>query len=228
MIDLIIFDCDGVLVDSEILAAQMTSATLAAIGLEMSTAEALTSLVGHDAMTVRRKLEDRYGVALPTDFEADLAARLDDAFTTRLQPIAGVPELLLGLDRPYCVASNSGHERLRRTFATTGLAPLVEGRVFSADDVARGKPAPDLFLHAARIMGDVPTDRCLVIEDSVAGVVAARAAGMRVIGFCGGSHIQPGHDARLLELGADRILTDHSQLAVLPGVSAGLAATAGA
>lgn len=208
------------LVDSEILAAQVTCQALDTIGLAMSVETALSSLVGLDAMAARRKLEAIHGVSLPTDFETSLAGRLDEAFNTQLRPIAGIVELLLGLDKPYCVASNSGHERLRCTFAATGLAPLVEGRVFSAEDVARGKPAPDLFLHAARIMGDVAPERCLVIEDSVTGVTAARAAGMRVIGFCGGGHILPGHDQRLLSLGADRILNDHYQMADLPWLTA--------
>ncbi|MHA6688484.1 HAD family hydrolase [Mesorhizobium sp. A556] len=222
-----IFDCDGVLVDSELLAAQVTSQTLDTIGLTMSVEETIASLVGLDATASRRKLEEIHAVSLPTDFEDRLAERLGEAFNTQLQPIAGIVELLRGLDQPYCVASNSGHERLRCTFAATGLARLVEGRVFSADDVARGKPAPDLFLHAARAMGGIPPERCLVIEDSVTGVTAARAAGMHVIGFCGGGHILPGHDQRLLSLGADCILTDHYQLAALPwlaGIAAGVSA----
>ncbi|MDH6231586.1 HAD superfamily hydrolase (TIGR01509 family) [Mesorhizobium soli] len=228
MIDLVIFDCDGVLVDSEILAAQVTSQTLNAFGLAMSVKETISELVGLDAMAARRKLEMIHGVLLPVDYEASLAERLDDAFNTQLQPIAGIVELLRGLNQPYCVASNSGHERLCCTFAATGLAPLVEGRVFSADDVARGKPAPDLFLHAAKTMGGIPPERCLVIEDSVTGVTAARAAGMRVVGFCGGGHILPGHDQRLLSLGADHILTDHYQLAALPWLAAGVSAAVSA
>lgn len=226
MIDLVIFDCDGVLVDSEILAAQVTCQTLHAIGLAMSVEDVISSLVGLDAAASRLKLEEIHGVPLPVDFDEIIAKRLDQAFNTQLQPIAGIVDLLRGLDRPYCVASNSGHERLRCTFAATGLAPLVEGRVFSADDVARGKPAPDLFLHAARTMGGIPPERCLVIEDSITGVTAARAAGMRVVGFCGGGHILPGHDQRLLALGADCILTDHYQLAALPWLAAGVSAVA--
>lgn len=214
------------LVDSEILAAQVTCQTLGSIGLAMSVEDALLSLVGLDAVAARRKLEETNGVALPATFEASLAERLDEAFKTRLQPIAGIAELLRGLGQPYCVASNSGHERLRCTFAATGLAALVEGRVFSADDVARGKPAPDLFLHAAKSMGGIPPERCLVVEDSVTGVTAGVAAGMRVVGFCGGGHILPGHDQRLLSLGADLVLTEHRELAALPWLSANAAAFA--
>ncbi|HWK64045.1 MAG TPA: HAD family hydrolase [Rhizobiaceae bacterium] len=228
MIELVIFDCDGVLVDSEILACEVICQTLDDSGLAMSVDVALAALVGLDATAGRRKLEAIHGVSLPADFEASLAERLDRAFTTQLKPIAGVAELLRALDRPYCVASNSGHERLRSTFSATGLAPLVQGRVFSADDVARGKPAPDLFLHAAKTMGGFPPERCLVVEDSVTGVTAARAAGMRVIGFCGGGHILPGHDQRLLSLGADCVLTGYDQFAYLPWLDGRAAAAIGA
>ncbi|MBN9027311.1 MAG: HAD family hydrolase [Rhizobiales bacterium] len=226
MIDLVIFDCDGVLVDSEILAAQVISETLGAIGLPMSVEDVVAGLVGLDAGATRRKLEAMHGTALLPEFEAMVAERLETAFQSQLKPVAGIAELLRGLGQPYCVASNSGHERLRCTFAATGLAPLVEGRVFSADDVARGKPAPDLFLHAAKCMGGIPPERCLVVEDSVTGVTAGVAAGMRVVGFCGGGHILPGHDQRLLSLGADLVLTEHHELAALPWLSASAAALA--
>jgi HAD superfamily hydrolase (TIGR01509 family) len=216
LIDLVIFDCDGVLVDSEILAAEVISETLGAIGQPMAVEDVIATLIGSDAISTRRKLEALHGAPLQTEFEAMVAERLEVAFRARLKPIAGVIELLQSLEQPYCVASNSGHDRLSFTFASTGLAPLVEGRVFSADDVARGKPAPDLFLHAARAMGDVPPERCLVIEDSVTGVTAARAAGMRVIGFLGGAHIRPGHDQRLQTIGVDSLLSEYTGLAAHP------------
>lgn len=225
MIDLIIFDCDGVLVDSEILAAQVTAEVLEEIGWPISVETVLTELVGLDAPAARLRLDAIQGAALPVDFEERVAQSLAEGFRTRLQVIQGVAALLRGLQQPYCVASNSGRERLRHTFAVTGLAPLVAGRVFSADDVAQGKPAPDLFLHAAQTMGDIPAERCLVIEDSVTGVTAARAAGMRVIGFCGASHIRSGHDRMLLSLGAEQILTAHSQIAELACLKAGHRAT---
>ncbi|WP_378946123.1 HAD family hydrolase [Mesorhizobium sp. ANAO-SY3R2] len=214
------------LVDSEILAAQVTSDTLHSLGLTMSAEEALVALVGLDEAAARRKLEEIHGADLPAAFEAEMATRLDHAFNTQLQPIAGIADLLEGLRLPFCVASNSTHERLRRTFAVTGLAPLVEGRVFSADDVKRGKPAPDLFLLAAKTMGGFDPSRCLVIEDSLTGVTAARAAGMHVIGFCGGGHILPGHDQRLRALGADPILTHHHQIAAHPWLADPLPAVA--
>ena len=208
------------LVDSEILAAEVLSETLGAVGRPMSAQDVVATLVGLDAAATRRKLESLHGAPLAPAFETMVAERLETAFTTQLQPISGIVELLRGLGQPYCVASNSGHERLRCTFAATGLAPLVEGRVFSADDVTRGKPAPDLFLHAAKAMGDIPPERCLVVEDSITGVTAGVAAGMRVVGFCGGGHILPGHDQRLLALGADLVLAEHRELAALPWLSA--------
>lgn len=204
------------LVDSEILAAQVISETLGDIGQPMSVEDVIATLIGSDAISTRRKLEALHGAPLLADFEAMVSERLETAFRTQLQPIAGIIDLLQALDQPYCVASNSGHERLRFTFASTGMAPLVEGRVFSADDVARGKPAPDLFLHAARTMGGVPPERCLVIEDSVTGVTAARAAGMRVAGFLGGAHIRPGHDERLQSIGVDCLLNDYAGFAAHP------------
>lgn len=221
VIDLIIFDCDGVLVDSEILAAQVLSETLESAGLSMPVETALSAFVGLDARATRSKLEAMHAVPMPADFEESLASRLNEAFERRLKPIEGIVDLLRSLDCLYCVASNSGHDRLRTSFAATGLSPLVAGRVFSADDVAQGKPAPDLFLHAARTMGRISPERCLVIEDSVTGVTAARAAGMRVIGFCGASHIRPGHDQHLLALGAEHICTAHHQIAARPWLDAG-------
>ena len=227
MIELVIFDCDGVLVDSEIVAAQIMSEALGEAGLSMTPQQCLAAFVGLDAPATRRKLQTVYDTTLSADFDRLVVERLDAAFRTKLKALPGVAELIGGLRQPYCVASNSSHDRLRRTFAATGLAPLVDGRIFSADDVARGKPAPDLFLHAARVMGDVAPANCLVVEDSVTGVTAARAAGMRVIGYCGGNHILPGHAEQLLSLGVDHILTDHRELAVLPLLAGDIAVSAG-
>jgi HAD superfamily hydrolase (TIGR01509 family) len=217
LIDLVIFDCDGVLVDSEMIAARVTAGLLAEIGANISPEDVLSAFVGLDSNATRRRIEVDHGITLPTDYDARGARYLEAAFQAELRPIAGVKPLLESLDVPFCVASNSGHTRLYQTFSATGLAPLVEGRIFSADDVDRGKPAPDLFLHAAAQMGGIPADRCLVVEDSITGVTAACAAGMRVIGFCGGSHIRPGHDARLRALGAEAIVMDYDALgAFLP------------
>lgn len=212
LIKLVLFDCDGVLVDSEILAAQISAEMFRSIGLEMSVDDVVTNFVGLDAKAAKLRAEALFGISMSADYDAALHARMDDAFTTRLLPITGVQSVLENLKLPFCVASNSGHERLKITFAATHLSALVGGRIFSADDVVRGKPAPDLFLHAAEKMGNFHADECLVIEDSVTGVTAAMAAGMRVIGFCGGGHIRDGHAEKLLSLGAEAIITDYSQL----------------
>ena len=211
MNDLVIFDCDGVLVDSEILAAEVLSAELAVFGVSISPDEVLRGFVGLDERATFARIEERYGVVLPNDFASRCATSLRDAFGARLRPMQGIQHLLAHLAVPYCVASNSSHQRLRVTFASTGLAPFVEGRVFSADDVARGKPAPDLFLHAAARMGARP-ENCMVIEDSITGVQAARSAGMSCIGFCGGSHFRHGHDLRLAFYGAEAIARSHDEL----------------
>lgn len=212
---LVIFDCDGVLVDSEMLATEVLSEALAAAGFDLGPEDALRLLVGLDAPAQRRLLERRFAMPLPRDFESALLEQLNKAFLSRLLPLPGIETLIAGLIQPWCVASNSAHDRLTRTFAATGLSATMAGRVFSADDVANGKPAPDLFLYAAARMGGFAASDCLVIEDSVTGVTAARAAGMRVIGFCGGSHIRAGHADRLLSLGAEGIVTSHRELAAL-------------
>lgn len=209
LIELVIFDCDGVLVDSEMLAAQIMSEALGEAGLSLDPHQCLSAFVGLDAAATRRKIQFDYDIVLTVEFDRLVVERLNHAFHRRLKTLPGVEDLIRSLRQPYCVASNSSHDRLRKTFAATGLTPLVEGRIFSANDVAHGKPAPDLFLHAARTMGNIAPQNCLVIEDSVTGVTAARAAGMHVIGYCGGSHILPGHADRLLSLGVDHILTDH-------------------
>lgn len=215
MIDLVIFDCDGVLVDSETIAARVTAKLLGEIGVNVSSEDVLTAFVGLDAQATRRRIEKDHGIVLPSDYDDRGASYLEAAFSMELQPIAGVKRFLENLVIPFCVASNSTHARLHQTFSASGLTSLVRNRVFSADDVARGKPAPDLFLHAAARMGNVPADRCLVIEDSISGVSAARSAGMRVIGFCGGSHIRPGHASRLRALGAEAIVTNYDALGAL-------------
>lgn len=194
------------------LAARVMSNALCPLGFDISAEEVLTALVGLDADASREVLEDRFKKKLPSDFDTQVTEMLNIAFTQELKTLPGIKDLIAGLRQPFCVASNSSHERLVRTFAATGLAALLSGKTFSAEDVKRGKPAPDLFLYAADQMGSIPAEDCLVIEDSVTGVTAAVAAGMRVIGFCGGSHIRPGHDQKLISLGAERIITSHRQL----------------
>jgi len=186
--DLVIFDCDGVLIDSEVISARMLIAELKGYGVDMDMTFVSRHFLGRSYPVVLKEVRERWGVALPERFEADYRARLLAAFEQGLQPMEGVTSVIAALGLPYCLATSSSPERLRRSLDITGLAPLFEGLSFTASEVARGKPAPDLFLHAAARMGADP-GACLVIEDSLNGVRAGLAAGMEVWRFTGGSHL---------------------------------------
>ncbi|MFF2773855.1 HAD family hydrolase [Streptomyces sp. NPDC058052] len=184
-VELIVFDNDGVLVDSERQANQLLAEMLTEAGLPTTLEESIRTYMGGTFDRVRRLAEERAGFPLPEDFQDRFQRRLMDLLRTELRPMAGARALLESLaarGTRFCVASSSHRERLDLTLRVTGLAPLLGDRVFSADEVAAGKPAPDLFLHAAAGMGVDPA-RALVVEDSPLGVEAARAAGMRVVGF---------------------------------------------
>jgi len=197
---LLIFDCDGVLVDSEALACQVDVDVLTELGVPYTLDEITRQFVGKSMADMISRIEAERGCKLPHDF-ADLVNRtLFARFETDLQPIADVREAILSLPYPRCVASSSVPERIALSLRITGLADLFDN-IFSASQVARGKPAPDLFLYAANQMGFRP-ENCLVIEDSPAGVQAALAANMRVIGFTGGGHCGPDHAEHLREVGA--------------------------
>ncbi len=199
--ELIIFDCDGVLIDSEVIAARIEAEALAALGIPM-TAEVVTRrFLGVSDKDMRVAIERDIGHPLPDDHEARNARLIEAAMVDELQAIPGVREVVTGLPIPFCVASSSTHAKLKHTLGLTGLYDLFAPNIFSTVEVARGKPAPDLFLHAAGRMGAGPA-RCLVVEDSVAGIRAARAAGMYPVGFTGGSHCGPGHADRLRDAGA--------------------------
>ncbi|MER0447474.1 HAD family hydrolase [Streptomyces sp. Edi4] len=184
--DLIIFDNDGVLVDSEPISNTILSGYLTELGHATSYEDSLRDYMGAAVHRVHDLIEERTGRSLPADFDETLHARIFAAFERELQPVAGVTDVLGKLVAdgvPYCVASSGTHERIRVGHLRTGLDEWFEDEwVFSAEDVGRGKPAPDLFLHAAERMGVAP-ERCVVIEDSRLGVEAARAAGMDVYGF---------------------------------------------
>jgi HAD superfamily hydrolase (TIGR01509 family) len=207
--DLVIFDCDGVLVDSERLSHTVLCELLAEQGVQLTLAQAVDRFIGSTVDGMLHGVSQLLGRPVPADFLDDFKARSAAAFTAGLQPVAGVPALLDALPYPYCVASNGNHAKVRFTLGHTGLLPLFEGRIFTADDVPRPKPAPDLFLHAARQLGAEPT-RCVVVEDTVTGVRAARAAGMRAIGHAGLTPPQ-----RLLDAGAEAVLAEMAQLAAL-------------
>jgi HAD superfamily hydrolase (TIGR01509 family) len=212
--ELIIFDCDGVLIDSEAIACRADSACLAEIGIAMSAEQIMDRYLGISADTMCADIEQRQGRALPPDFAETLRLRVAAAFETELMPMVGVEAALDALPQRRCVASSSAPERLRHSLSLAGLLHRFEPHVFSATQVACGKPAPDLFLFAAASMHADPA-ACAVIEDSVPGVQAAVAARMRAIGFTGGGHCRPGHAERLLAAGAAAIADDMRRLPAL-------------
>ena len=215
---LVLFDCDGVLVDSEPISLAMTREHLARHGFEVSEAEGRDLFLGISAASARKIAEARLGGPLPDDFEAQLSRETLARFEGELQGVPHLREAVAALGRPVCVASSGSPERIRASLRIVGYADLFGPRLFSAREVAHGKPAPDLFLHAARSLGVAPTD-CLVVEDSVAGVTAARAAGMTVFGFTGGAHLaQSDYGARLRAAGAALVFDDMRKL---PGLVEG-------
>ncbi len=181
--DLVIFDCDGVLVDSERLAVRTEAAILAGLGWSLSEADIIDRFVGRSAASMHRAIEDHLGRAV--DWELEFETRYREAFALELAPVPGVVGALERIGAPVCVASSGSHEKMAFTLGLTGLSERFAERIFSVDEVAHGKPAPDVFLHAAERMGARP-DRCAVVEDSVPGVTAALAAGMAVFAFAGG------------------------------------------
>ncbi|MGA7807595.1 HAD family hydrolase [Bradyrhizobium sp.] len=202
--DLIIFDCDGVLVDSEVLSCRCLTEVLAVHGVELGLDQALDLFLGRSTAAVFQHCET-LGRPLPQQFAAELKASVRAAFSSALAPIAGVGAVLEGLLIPHCVASSSDLDRVSFSLALTGLAAHFGERLYTSQLVRRGKPAPDLFLYAADRMQADPR-RTLVIEDSVSGVQAAKAAGMTAWGFVGGSHyLSRDGKALLREAGADRV-----------------------
>jgi len=211
-VDLIIFDCDGVLVDSEPLAMRVLIAAIAAQGIEITTENAYRDFLGRSMETISASVDQTHGSPLaPAAFEA-MRSDLYALYRRELRANQGLPEVLGQLRTPYCVASSSSPERIRLSLELTGLFSHFADRIYSATMVENGKPAPDLFLHAAAAMGVSP-ERCLVIEDSPAGITAAKAAGMAVFGYLGGSHVGPGGLRILVEnLHPDAIFDDMQAL----------------
>ncbi len=184
---LVIFDCDGVLVDSEPLANRIFAEQLARAGLNLPVDEVMRRFVGRTKAGCIAHAEELLGRRLPADFGDAWDKALYGALAKELRTVRGVEEMLDRLEVPYCVATNSSRERLRIALEATGLLARFEGRMFSAAEVPNPKPAPDLFLHAASVMGVEP-GRCAVIEDTPTGVRAAVAAGMTALGYCGAPH----------------------------------------
>ncbi|MEV6024654.1 HAD family hydrolase [Streptomyces sp. NPDC052036] len=184
--DLVIFDNDGVLVDSEPISNRLLAAYLTELGHPTTYEDSIRDYMGSAMHRIHDLVHERTGQRLPDDFDDVFHARVFAAFTRELKPVTGAMDVLEKLSAdgvPYCVASSGSHERIRVGHRTTGLDRWFDdARIFSSQDVGRGKPAPDLFLYAAERMGTVP-ERCVVVEDSPLGVQAAVAAGMDVLGF---------------------------------------------
>ena len=189
--DLIIFDCDGVLVDSEHISIAVLREVVAAAGIEIDEATAYRLFLGRSMATISETLALQFALTVTDEHLAEIRRHLSDRFRRELKAIAGIREALLELPHPRCVASSSKPERIRLSLEVAGILDLLEPHIYSATMVANGKPAPDLFLYAAREMGARP-ENCIVIEDSPAGIEAAKSAGMRVYAFAGGSHAEAG------------------------------------
>jgi HAD superfamily hydrolase (TIGR01509 family) len=183
--ELVIFDCDGVLVDSERLSVRVEAEYLAELGWPLTETEIVERFMGQTTEYMDEAIEAQLGSRLPVDWKDQLERRYREAFTAGLVPVDGVVEALDQIMAPTCVASSGSHEKLRFTLGHTGLYERFEGRIFSGYEVASNKPAPDLFLHAAARMGAEPA-RCAVVEDTLYGLMAARAAGMRAFVYAGG------------------------------------------
>jgi len=229
--DLIIFDCDGVLVDSEVISCRAHADVLSHHGYPITPEQVLERFLGVSDREARLNVEAELGRSLPDDFEAQMKQAALQRYANELQAIPYVADVIAAITLPKCVASSGTPEKIRHGLTCAGLNDLLVPNVFSATQVKRGKPAPDLFLYAAAQMQASP-ERSLVIEDSVAGIAGALAAGMTVLGFHGGSHCRPGYGDGLRAAGATAVFDDMRQLPDLiaqmgqkPGLIAGFSAS---
>ena len=218
--EVVIFDCDGVLVDSEMISLARTRSALARLGLDLSEGEARDRFLGISAGSIQEIAERALGAPLPIDFQGQLTREILADFELGLRGVEGIGEAISKLDARVCVASSSSLARIRASLGIVGYANLFEPNIFSAADVASGKPEPDIFLHAARRLEADP-ESCLVIEDSAPGVTAARRANMTVFGFTGGAHARSaGYGAGLISAGAELVFDNMREL---PGLIDGTA-----
>lgn len=212
MSGLVIFDCDGVVADSEPIAVAALTAFLNDVGIPIEEGYVYRNFLGRSWGMVTAVLSTDFGLTLTDEHVDRYRSFLFDRIARNVCPIPGVEEALKSLQRPYCLASSSTPERIAVTLRAIGLSARFHPHVFSASEVKRGKPAPDLFLHAATRMGARPED-CLVIEDSPVGLEAARSAGMTAVAFVGGSHVGPGElRPRIADFAPDFILEDMRDL----------------
>jgi HAD superfamily hydrolase (TIGR01509 family) len=223
--DLIIFDCDGVLVDSEVISCRVHAEILTRHGYPITAEQVRERFLGRSARDSNLEVERELGRPLPAAYDPERREALLQALAAATEAIPHIHDTLDAIDVPMCVASSGAHEKIFTTLSRAGLYTRFAPHIFSASQVKMSKPAPDLFLFAAERMGAEPA-RCFVVEDSVSGVTAARAAGMTVVGFTGGSHCRDGDGPRLLKAGAAAVIDDMRALpgllvqAALPGVDA--------
>jgi HAD superfamily hydrolase (TIGR01509 family) len=224
-VDLVIFDCDGVLVDSEVISCRAHAAMLTRHGYPITADQVLDRFLGVSDREARMIVEAELGRSLPVDFEAQVKQAALQRYADDLPMIPNVGAAIGAIELPKCVASSGTPEKIRHGLTGAGLYDLLAPNIFSATQVKRGKPAPDLFLFAAEQMRIAP-ERCIVVEDSLPGIAGARAAGMTVLGFHGGSHCRPGYADTLRAAGAQATFDDMRQLPGLIG-RIGAAAVAG-
>ncbi|GAC1344041.1 MAG: HAD family hydrolase [Bradyrhizobium sp.] len=214
--DLVIFDCDGVLVDSEVISCRAHAETLTRHGYPITADQVLERFLGLSDREARLTIEAEIGHRLPADFEAQMKRAALQRYAAELQDIPHMAETLAAIYLPKCVASSGTPEKIRHGLESAGLYQMFAPNIFSATQVRNGKPAPDLFLFAAGQMA-TSAARCVVIEDSVAGITGARDAGMTVLGFHGGSHCRPGYSDKLRAAGAAAVFDDMRRLPELIG-----------
>jgi len=220
---LVIFDCDGVLVDSEAIANRIMAEHITATGVPITYEDCRARFVGGTLQRVMDTVEQWLGKPLPPGWKEDFEARRNEAFRRELKAVAGIEEVLAGLtaaETEFCVASSGSFEKMELTLGLTGLKRYFGERLFSASMVAHGKPAPDIFLYAAEQMGYLP-ETCVVVEDSPTGVTAAVAAGMRVLAYAADT------DAEVLRVAGAQPFAEMAALPGLLGLDSGLRERAG-
>jgi HAD superfamily hydrolase (TIGR01509 family) len=213
----IVFDFDGVIADSEVLSNTVLAEVVTELGVPTTLEDAYRDYMGKRFLEVIAAIENSVGRTLPPSFGDQYQARTLQRFRQELAPIAGAREFITKFSEvPRCIASSSSPDRLALCLEVLDMSNLFEGRVFSASNVARGKPHPDIFLHAAAEIG-VSASECIIIEDSATGVIAGRAAGATVIGLLAAGHIRDGHAVRLREAGAHHVAADYREVERIVG-----------
>jgi HAD superfamily hydrolase (TIGR01509 family) len=213
----IVFDFDGVIADSEVLSNTVLAEVVTELGVPTTLEDAYRDYMGKRFLEVIAAIENSVGRTLPPSFGDQYQARTLQRFRQELAPIAGAREFITKFSEvPRCIASSSSPDRLALCLEVLDMSNLFEGRVFSASNVARGKPHPDIFLHAAAEIG-VSASECIIIEDSATGVIAGRAAGATVIGLLAAGHVRDGHAARLREAGAHHVAADYREVERIVG-----------